>query len=85
MGRHHEKVGKLVKGCLKRGIGLEDLSVADLEQEFPSEGAILHQCLSPEYSVAMRESYGGPGPKAFESQLLQAQKLLDQADFPVWV
>lgn len=71
----HEVVGKVVIGCNERGITLEDLNEDNLKEiapEIPSEAL---NVLKPEDSVRRRESYGGPGPKAMETQLALATEL----------
>jgi len=67
----HEKVAGLVRSCIQRGIGLEDLSAEEL-------GAALGGVpeVSPEASVASRTSAGGTAPEAVRIQLELAKKAL---------
>jgi argininosuccinate lyase len=72
----HEVVGHLVQACLQRGIGLEDLTLAELRT---------HSALFDEKSVAKtdfqnvlkaRVSEGGTSPKAVKAQIEKAKKVL---------
>jgi argininosuccinate lyase len=77
----HEWVGKVVRGCQDRGCTLEDLTPAMLSEicpEIPAEGLTV---LRPEDSVRRRESLGGPGPKAMETQLAHAKRMFDAVGF----
>lgn len=78
----HETVGGVVRECLEKGIPLEELSEADLARLAPQAPPDTVKVLQPEGSVAARESYGGPGPKAIREQLDHAAKLLETSGFP---
>lgn len=77
----HEVVGQVVRGCQERGIVLEDLDEPTLKAIAPSIPTEALGVLQPEDSVRRRESYGGPGPKAMETQLSLAQELVDDRGF----
>ncbi|HLK15699.1 MAG TPA: argininosuccinate lyase [Fimbriimonadaceae bacterium] len=77
----HEIVGGVVKSCLERGITLEELSDSDLGKLAPQAPKGTVDVLKPEGSVASRESYGGPGPKAMREQLDHASRLLQATGF----
>ncbi len=78
----HEMVGKVVRGCEERGITLEELTasvLAEIDPEIPAEAISV---LQPEQSVARRESFGGPGPKAMDVQVAHAQAIFAERGFP---
>lgn len=77
----HEEVGRVVRGCIEQGIGLEDLSVDKLRELAPDIAPEALSVLSPESSVGRRESYGGPGPKAMQTQIEHARRLLSTTGF----
>lgn len=77
----HEVVGRVVKGCIERGCGLEDLSADVLAALAPDAPAEALAVLQPEESVRRRESFGGPGPKAMEEQLSRCRTLLEDPHF----
>jgi argininosuccinate lyase len=78
----HELVGRVVRGCVEAGIGLEDLTEAKLKELAPEVPAAALEVLAPEASIARRESYGAPGPKAMKEQVEHARRLLDATGFP---
>jgi argininosuccinate lyase len=78
----HEMVGAIVRGCLEQGIGLEELTAEKLAELAPDVPAEALKVLSPEASIARRESYGAPGPKAMQAQLEHARQLLETTGFP---
>lgn len=74
----HEVVGRIVRYCMEKGIGLEGLDEATLRSFSPLFGADAHALLSPEKSAASRTSEGGTAPSAVRTQLLLAlQRLQD--------
>lgn len=78
----HEVVGGVVKSCLDKGIPLEALDAAGLAEVAPKAPPDTVDVLRPEGSVASRESYGGPGPKAMARQLEEAAGALAAPGFP---
>ena len=60
--RAHEISGSLVKMAEQRGVGLEDLSLADLQTIEPGITEAARAVLSVDYSVASRTSFGGTAP-----------------------
>ena len=68
----HEVVGKVVRACQSKGIGLEELSANDHPALTPE--AI--KALKPESSLNSRSSEGGTSPKAVRKQLAKANSLL---------
>lgn len=77
----HEQVGKIVRACIDRGIGLEDLTPDLLKRIAPKVPKEALSVLDPRASVNSRESEGGTGPKAVAKQLRQAKALLKQEGF----
>jgi argininosuccinate lyase len=78
----HELVGQVVRGCISKGITLEELSaeaLAEISPEVPPEAL---KVLQPEDSVRRRESLGGPGPKALAAQIAHAKRMLETSGFP---
>ncbi len=70
----HEATGKLVRACEERGIGLADLTEADLD----GLPASILTTTSIKNSIASRDGYGGPGPNAMDIQLSEAKAILDR-------
>jgi argininosuccinate lyase len=60
--RAHEISGELVKMAEERSVGLEDLSLADLQSIEPGITEDAMACLTVEYSVSARTSFGGTAP-----------------------
>jgi argininosuccinate lyase len=77
----HEQVGKIVRACMDRGIGLEDLTPELLKKIAPKVPREALKVLDPRASVNSRESEGGTGPKAVAKQLRQAKALLKADGF----
>ncbi len=78
----HEVVGRIVRECDARGIGLEDLTPDLLMVIAPEVPAEALNVLSPEASVQRRESLGAPGPRAMAAQIALAQELYEKSGFP---
>jgi argininosuccinate lyase len=74
----HAVVGRLVRECVARGIGLEDLSPLDLVALAPETSALTHLDLSVDASVAARRAIGGTAREAVESQLARARAALSR-------
>lgn len=72
----HETVGKAVKACLNKGIGLADLQEADFPAGAPAglKEALANSTVRA--SVASRKSEGGPAPSAMVIQLEKAKTLV---------
>jgi argininosuccinate lyase len=77
----HEQVGKIVRACMDRGIGLEELTPELLKKIAPKVPKEALKVFDPRASVNSRESEGGTGPKAVAKQLRQAKSLLKQEGF----
>jgi argininosuccinate lyase len=65
----HEITGALVRRCEDRGIGLPDVTDADLAAVDPRLTADIRACLTPEAAIAARVGYGGTAPRAVREQL----------------
>jgi argininosuccinate lyase len=77
----HEQVGKIVRACMDRKIGLEDLAPELLKKIAPKVPKEALKVLDPRASVNSRESEGGTGPKAVAKQIRQAKALLKAEGF----
>ncbi len=78
----HEVVGRVVRACLDQGCGLEDLTVARLSHVAPEVTTEALAVLQPETSIERRNSLGAPGPKAMQTQLDHARRILETEGFP---
>jgi argininosuccinate lyase len=76
----HEVVGKVVRYCMDRDIGLEQLTIQQLQEIEPSVPGDFTFDLSPQASVRRRNSYGGTAPAAVREQLKLARKRLEQEE-----
>ncbi|MCL6473974.1 MAG: argininosuccinate lyase [Firmicutes bacterium] len=76
----HEVVGRVVQYCLKQGLALEDLDVAQLRtfSDLFDEEAV--QLLQPEAVMQARRSRGGTAPDAVQQQIELAEKVLGGED-----
>lgn len=72
----HEVIGKLVRGCIQKGVGLEDLTLADLHTYDPRFTESALDAITPEASAHARTSQGGTSRPAVEAQLQQARACL---------
>jgi argininosuccinate lyase len=70
----HERVGRLVRQCLARGISLRDLDAATLAQHAPGVTPAIVRRLTPEASVARRRVVGGTAPAEVRRQLARAAR-----------
>jgi argininosuccinate lyase len=72
----HHVVGSLVRLAEKRSVGLDQLSMEDLQNAAPAFEADAAVWLSPEHSVSRREASGGTGPSAVRAQIEAAERAL---------
>lgn len=72
----HEIVGKLVLDCLKKGIYLQDVSLADYQAIAPEIMEDVYPLLDSRAAVARRNSFGGTGFEQIRYQINQAKKEL---------
>lgn len=72
----HEIVGKLVLNCLKKGIYLQDISLADYQAIAPEIKKDVYPLLDSRAAVARRNSFGGTGFEQIRYQIEQAKKAL---------
>ena len=73
----HHLVGVIVRHCIDRGKGLEELTAAELEEMVPGGGEEALAVLSPEASVAARTAAGGTARDAVMRQIQQARRLVE--------
>lgn len=69
----HHVAGSIVKMAEQRDVGLEDLSLADLQTIEARITPEAMKVLSVEYSVASRTSYGGTAPANVAEQVARAK------------
>lgn len=72
----HEIVGRIVRGCIEKRIGLEDLTLPDLTTYDPRFTEKALEAITPEASANARTSQGGTARKAVEAQLELARTAL---------
>ena len=72
----HAIVGRLVRACVERDLGLEDLSPDEIASLAPETAVLGAVDLSVWASVAARTTYGGTARNAVTEQLARARKAL---------
>jgi len=65
----HEVVGKMVRHCIEKGIGLEDMSVSEMRKFSALIGPDVVKAISIEECIKSRMSYGGTSPVQVENQV----------------
>lgn len=75
----HEAVAKAVRMAVDRGVGLEQMSVADLQQASPYIGDDAPEVLRLQGSVAARDHLGGTAPKQVRAQVARWREELGTA------
>ncbi len=75
----HHVAGRTVRIAEQRGVGLEDLALADLQAIEPRITAKAQRVLRVEASVARRTSLGGTAPSRVKAAVKQARRRLGQA------
>ncbi len=65
----HEVVGRMVRHCIEKGIGLEDMSVKEMSEFSNLIGPDIKEHISMERCVTRRMSYGGTAPAQVENQI----------------
>jgi argininosuccinate lyase len=77
----HERVGKVVRYCLKGKISLRDLSEAEWKRWFPELVEEREEILRPSHVVGNREVIGGTGDRARSLQWREAYRLWAEKGF----
>jgi argininosuccinate lyase len=72
----HHVTGRTVKLAEGKGVGLQDLSLKELQSIEPGVTADVYTVLSPEASVASRTSYGGTAPIRVAEQIKRWRAIL---------
>jgi argininosuccinate lyase len=72
----HEVVGRVVRHALDRGVGLEQVPLADLRRFSDLIGGDVHQALTVDASLRARAVTGGTAPDAVRRALAQARQLV---------
>ena len=75
----HTSAGRLVRLCLDRGIGLEELPLEDFRKVEPLSGEDIYEHLSLEACVRSRDLPGGTAPSRVEQALSGARSWLEAA------
>ncbi|MGO9135823.1 MAG: argininosuccinate lyase [Methylovirgula sp.] len=75
----HHVTGRLVARASEKGVGLEDLSLAEMQAEEPRITQEVFAVLGVENSVKSRTSYGGTAPANVEAQARRWLSLLGRA------
>ena len=74
----HEVVGKTVKYAISEGKQLDQLSLDELQKFSPSINQDVFDVLSPQGSVASKNTYGGSAPKKVLEQVKLAHQRLKE-------
>jgi argininosuccinate lyase len=69
----HEIVGRVVRGSIEAGVGLEDLTIEDLKAYDGRFTARALDAITPTASANARTSYGGTARASIDHQLIQAR------------
>ncbi len=75
----HHVTGRLVGAAAAKGVGLEELSLAEMQEAEPQITEAVYAVLGVENSVASRTSYGGTAPDNVRSQAKAWIERLDGA------
>lgn len=75
----HNTAGRLVRICLDRGIGLEELPLQDYQELQPLIGEDVYEALSLEACLEARDIPGGTAPSRVARALSEARDWLDAA------
>jgi argininosuccinate lyase len=65
----HEIVGKMVRHCVKKGIGLEEMPLKEMTEFSPLIGPDVMKAISIEECINSRMSFGGTAPVQVENQI----------------
>lgn len=65
----HEITGQIVRDCIQRGIGIEDLTLTELKAKDARFDETSVACVKPEKVMQARTSRGGTSPTAVREQL----------------
>jgi argininosuccinate lyase len=74
----HEVAGRAVRLALSKGLGLEDLSLQELQSLHPLFAEDVFATLQPQTVMSARNSRGGTGIEAVKLQLTLAKRALEQ-------
>jgi argininosuccinate lyase len=73
----HETVGRIVLLAMERGVELQELSLAELQQFSKLIGAEVFATLTLEQTLATKDQIGGTSPRRVAEALAQAHTILD--------
>ena len=72
----YKVVGELVATCVKREIGLDELTIQELKKAHPAFEKDVYQAISLYNCVNKRVSYGGTGKNSVSTQIALCKKFL---------
>jgi argininosuccinate lyase len=72
----HHVTGRAVKLAETKGVGLAELSLAELQSLNPGVTEAVYKVLTPEASCASRRSYGGTAPEQVRAQIARWKERL---------
>ena len=72
----HALAGKAVRQAASQGLGLESLSLPELQQIHPAFAADVFAVFDPLVSVSQRRATGGTAPEAVRVQLEEASRVM---------
>jgi argininosuccinate lyase len=72
----HELTGKIVQKAVKKGIGLQNLSLLDYKKVSELFEEDIYMSLKPKQAVSLRKLEGGTAPSAVKKQIAEAKELL---------
>lgn len=76
----HGMVGQLVLECIKKGIGLSELSLEEFQRVSPAFSEDIYDAISLEACVGRRNTIGAPGPEALDYAIAQNESFLQSID-----
>jgi argininosuccinate lyase len=74
----HEIVGEIVLDCVKDGRALQELSLKELREYSRKFEEDAPACLSLEFAVSNKDSYGGTSPRRVREAIKRARKILSR-------
>jgi argininosuccinate lyase len=78
----HHVVGRIVRHCVEREIGIEDLTADALRGFAPEFGESAGEVATIQASVAARRARGGTAPEAVRDQLDRARQIVQSGEAP---
>ncbi len=79
----HALVGRAVRHCVERGIGLEQLTLDEFAGLGIEVGSDVYEALSVEGMLAARDVYGGTAPRQVAARLAEAEAVVKSRYVPL--